>query len=158
VLFAATSLTWLDRLSDPYGWFHDIFKLVIHPIWGLGFFVIINQMVRSEQRRVKTRLGTPRLVAGFASVGMFSYSLYLTHELLITYTSEFVQERYGISTALVMSALIPLSVVLAWCYFHLVEKHFVNPPASSMARRNDASQSRTVSPRERLVTPAIEKH
>ena len=61
---------------------HDLGWLLMHPAWGFGFFVLINRALQTEQSWLIGRY-TPRLIAILASVGVFSYSLYLTHELVI---------------------------------------------------------------------------
>ena len=62
----------------------------MHPLWGFGFFMLVNRAVQAEQpgSSATTRAGvSARLfakgVAALAVVGVFSYSLYLTHELVI---------------------------------------------------------------------------
>ena len=66
---------------------HDVTWLLMHPIWGLGFFILINRAVQAE-RSWTARLPHPGVVAGraarilprmvaiVASIGVFSYSLY----------------------------------------------------------------------------------
>lgn len=63
----------------------------MHPAWGLGFFILVNRAVQAE-RRWLTALRRPRLVTAFASLGIFSYSLYLTHELVIMQSWYFTVE------------------------------------------------------------------
>ena len=70
---------------------HDAAWLLMHPVWGLGFFIVVNRFVHAEKSWLK-ELGKPRLVAAFAAIGVFSYSLYLTHELVIMQSWWFVIE------------------------------------------------------------------
>src|SRR3989442_11329370 len=80
---------------------HDIAWILMHPIWGVGFFILVNRAVEAERSwlvrlprpgviasRVKRIV--PRLVAVTASIGVFSYSLYLTHELVIMQSWRFL--------------------------------------------------------------------
>ena len=61
---------------------HDSIWLLMHPVWGLGFFILVNRAVQAERQWIVV-LRRPLLVTAFASLGVFSYSLYLTHELVI---------------------------------------------------------------------------
>jgi peptidoglycan/LPS O-acetylase OafA/YrhL len=84
---------------------------VTQPLFGLGFFIMVNYVVSLESK-IKNWYGT--IVRFFAWIGLFSYSLYLTHELLITYLK------------LDPFVLILLSVVFAWVYYLCFEKPFMN--------------------------------
>ena len=65
-----------DTLLHNSSWF------LIHPLWGLGFFIVVNRMVLAEQSWLR-QAKLPSLVSLFATLGIFSYSIYLTHELVI---------------------------------------------------------------------------
>src|SRR4030095_11842434 len=72
-------------------WIHNGAWLVLHPLWGFGFFALLNRAVAWEQSKSEaTRKVLPRLVAAAATLGVFSYSLYLTHELVIMQSWRFV--------------------------------------------------------------------
>ncbi len=58
---------------------HDLAWMLMHPAWGLGFFIVVNRAVRAEHSWL-SKLRRPRIVTAAATVGVFSYSLYLTHE------------------------------------------------------------------------------
>src|SRR5216683_3486764 len=69
---------------------HDLGWLLMHPLWGFGFFVVVNRAVGAEYtwlRQLREPGAVGKLfakgVTAAASVGVFSYSLYLTHELVI---------------------------------------------------------------------------
>jgi peptidoglycan/LPS O-acetylase OafA/YrhL len=102
---------------------------VIDPVLGLGFFVIMNRFVASEAAW-RLRGGAPKLVRRLAQVGIFSYSLYLTHEIIITYASVTVARWLGIAnTSLLDLALVPACLALAWVFFQLLERPFLHGPA-----------------------------
>src|SRR6185503_14110506 len=65
-----------DTWEKDFGWF------LIHPLWGLGFFILINRLVLAEQSWIR-RARVPSAVSIFATLGIFSYSLYLTHEVVV---------------------------------------------------------------------------
>ena len=87
---------------------HDLAWLLMHPLWGFGFFILVNRAVQAEQpgpanghsamqrSGLATRL-VPKLVAAMAFVGVFSYSLYLTHELVIMQSWWFVSPELAAS-------------------------------------------------------------
>jgi peptidoglycan/LPS O-acetylase OafA/YrhL len=102
---------------------HDIGWLLMHPAWGFGFFVLINRALQAEQSWVLGR-NTPRLVVILASIGVFSYSLYLTHELVIM-----VSWRFIVSTlAPILNSLLivtPATVAFAWLFYQICEKPYI---------------------------------
>lgn len=116
------------------GYTHDVMWLLMHPIWGLGFFVILNCAVRSEMSW-RERFRTPRLVALFAAIGVFSYSLYLAHQLVMmgVYKTYFVfipfyylhLPQKGVELLVVT----PLCVAGAWIFFRLFERPFLSRKA-----------------------------
>lgn len=97
------------------------------PLFGLSFFIIVNALTRPEL--------TGRVAGGWmrfwAKVGLFSYSLYLVHELVVANLLNVIMAHsahpelkaaYGL-------ALIPAAVALGWVYFLLVERRFIRPSA-----------------------------
>src|ERR1041385_8994615 len=66
-------------MLDDSTWIHDIGWLLMHPAWGVGFFVLVNYSVAAEQRWRRKSSRLPRLIPTLASLGLISYSLYLTH-------------------------------------------------------------------------------
>lgn len=134
VLASATSmilpLTQKDTLSHNAAW------LLMHPAWGLGFFILVNRAVQAEQAWLLAKAVKPRvvarlvirLVAAAAFVGVFSYSLYLTHELVIMQSWWFVREGLPpILNALLI--VIPATVAFAWLFFRLCEKPYMRKSA-----------------------------
>jgi peptidoglycan/LPS O-acetylase OafA/YrhL len=109
--------------------------LVLDPVLGIGFFVVLNGLVASEAAW-KLRGKAPRLVRRLARVGLFSYSLYLTHEMVVTYFSGAVAQWCGIakdSSSLLI--LTPLCLPLAWVFFQVFERPFINGPVRAPAAR-----------------------
>ena len=104
----------------------------MHPIWGLGFFIVINRAVQVERSWIQA-LRTPRLVAGLAAIGVFSYSLYLTHELVIMRSYAFVFKDWPpmLNALLIVT---PATVVFAWLFFLFCEKPYMQKkvPSSEM--------------------------
>lgn len=134
VLASATSTilpqTQKDTLPHVLAW------LLMHPLWGFGFFVVVNRAVQAEQgwankrseRNTAFRFSfarlVPKLVGAMAFVGIFSYSLYLTHELVIMVSWTFV----SLSLPPVLNTLlivIPATVGFAWLFSQFGEKPFM---------------------------------
>jgi len=118
---AATSLGLPLMQSDSL--LHDIGWLLMHPAWGFGFFVLINRALQTEQSWLLGQY-TPRLVAILASIGVFSYSLYLTHELVIMLSWRFI---LPFLTPILNSLLIvtPATVAFAWLFYQICEKPYI---------------------------------
>jgi peptidoglycan/LPS O-acetylase OafA/YrhL len=114
---------------------HNLAWLLMHPAWGLGFFILVNRVVQAEQLSFAS-LRKPGVMAGVvarlagglvaiaASIGVFSYSLYLTHELVIMQSWWFVSPRLSpILNALLI--VIPVTVVFASLFYGICEKPFI---------------------------------
>ena len=102
---------------------HDVSWFLIHPLWGLGFFIVINRIVIAEQSWVK-ELRLPSLISIFATIGMFSYSLYLTHELVImqSWRWSYYHQPQLFNVFLV---IVPATLIFAWVFFWFCERPFM---------------------------------
>jgi peptidoglycan/LPS O-acetylase OafA/YrhL len=78
-LLCAVALAQFLPMLDDKTWVHDIGWLLMHPAWGVGFFIFVNYAVAAEQRWRLKSSRAPRLIPTLASIGLISYSLYLTH-------------------------------------------------------------------------------
>jgi len=132
-LGCAMALAQFLPLVDHKGWIHDIGWIAMHPAWGVGFFILVNYAVAAEQRWRLRSSPVPRLIPALASVGLISYSLYLTHSFVIMHWYWFGFTRFHILTiaALIMT---PLSVVFAWLFFRVCERPFMTSTAARTAR------------------------
>jgi peptidoglycan/LPS O-acetylase OafA/YrhL len=138
VLASATSMILPVTQKDTLP--HDLAWLLMHPAWGVGFFIIVNRVVQAEQRWltiVKKPGGLSRalmrMVAATAFVGVFSYSLYLTHELVIMQSWWFVSTRLPpiLNTLLIV---VPATVAFAWVFYRFCEKPFMTKTAKKVER------------------------
>ena len=106
-----------DTLLHNASWF------VIHPIWGLGFFILVNRVVLAEQSWLR-KAKLPSLVSVFATLGIFSYSIYLTHELVIMQSWRWTNPNW-LQLANVFVVVIPATILFAWVFFWFCEKPFM---------------------------------
>jgi peptidoglycan/LPS O-acetylase OafA/YrhL len=106
---------------------HDFGWLVMHPLWGFGFFAVVNGMVSAEKSWL-AELRKPILVTALAAIGVFSYSLYLTHELVIMQSWWFASATLApiLNTLLI---IVPATVVFAWLFFWFCERPYMHKPA-----------------------------
>lgn len=136
------SLPFLSKDTLP----HDGLWMLLHPVWGFGFFVLVNRAVHAERDWLaKPRVlvqdqlsagGMPPVVRFAAFIGVFSYSLYLTHELVIMQSWRFVTSLPPILNTLLV--IIPATVLFAWIFFNWCEKPFMHkPPVSRPKERTD---------------------
>jgi peptidoglycan/LPS O-acetylase OafA/YrhL len=95
----------------------------MHPAWGFGFFVLINRALQAEHSWLIGRY-PPRLIAILASVGVFSYSLYLTHELVIMQSWRFSVRALSPMTNTLL-IVTPATVAFAWLFFQFCEKPYI---------------------------------
>ena len=107
-------------------WIHDIGWLLMNPAWGVGFFILVNYAVATEQQWRQKLVPVPRLIPALASIGLISYSLYLTHAFVLMHWYWFgFTELHILSISLTI--MTPLSVVFAWLFFRLFERPFMAP-------------------------------
>lgn len=126
---------------------HDLGWILMHPAWGFGFFVLLNRALQAEQSRPIVSY-TPRLIALLASVGVFSYSLYLTHELVIMQSWIFSVKALPpmVNTLLIIT---PATVAFAWLFFQFCEKPYM--------RKALKQGSTTQEPVNEIFAPTIEQ-
>jgi peptidoglycan/LPS O-acetylase OafA/YrhL len=115
---------------------HDFGWLLMHPIWGLGFFILVNRAVHAE-RSWLLALRRPLIVTALASIGVFSYSLYLTHVLVITQSWWFTIQRLPLmlNTLLIV---IPAAIAFAWLFFQFCEKPYMKKEAGGRPQESGA--------------------
>jgi len=98
---------------------------------AVSCFVLVNRWVRLEKLGRFEGWGSRWL----ARVGVISYSLYLTHVPVIT----LIEQIYGhyhvtaLTTGLRYLAYVPLCLGVAWGFFTLIEKRFLNARPSRVA-------------------------
>jgi peptidoglycan/LPS O-acetylase OafA/YrhL len=142
-LGCAMALAQLLPLVDQQTWIHDTGWLIMHPAWGVGFFILVNYAVAAEQRWRQKSLPVPRLIPALASVGLISYSLYLTHSFVLMHWYWFGFTRLHILTISLL-IMVPLSVAFAWVFFRVFERPFmtssaVRPPAKTSSASAEVS-------------------
>jgi len=102
---------------------HDACWFLIHPLWGIGFFIVVNRIVIAEQGWTR-QLRLPSLISMFATLGLFSYSMYLTHELTIMQSWRWSNSAY-LQVVNVFIAIVPATIFFAWVFFWFCEKPFM---------------------------------
>ena len=127
-LGCAMALAQLLPLVDQKGWIHDLGWLIMHPAWGVGFFVLVNYAVTAEQRWREKSSPVPPLIPALAAIGLMSYSLYLTHSLILMHWYWLGFTRLHILTISLL-IMTPLSVAFAWVFFRICERPFMTSSA-----------------------------
>lgn len=126
LLLAAATVSYLYMYVLEGGPLRHLLWFLTDVLWGLGFFVLVNKAVSVEGQ-------TGRSVAWLAGVGLFSYSLYLTHELITKYGWEFMLARFPAlnraPSMMLLGGLVALSLALAYIYFLFLERPFLSKRA-----------------------------
>jgi len=114
---------------------HNLSWFLIHPLWGLGFFILVNRAVLAEKSWIRT-LRLPTLVSIFASLGIFSYSIYLTHEMVIMQSWRFVDSTLPqmFQTLVVILA----TILFAWIFFWFCERPYIKTSRGKEAKEQKA--------------------
>jgi peptidoglycan/LPS O-acetylase OafA/YrhL len=121
---------------------HNTSWFLIHPLWGLGFFIVVNRMVLAEESWLR-RGKLPSMVSLFSMLGIFSYSIYLTHELVIMNSWRWTNPG-SLQLANVFVVVIPATIVFAWVFFWFCEKPFMArraAPAPTERSRTQITQN-----------------
>ena len=141
VLASATSAILPTTQKDTLA--HDVAWMLMHPAWGVGFFILVNRVVEAEQswlaklreRGLISRI-LVRLAAAAAFVGVFSYSLYLTHELVIMQSWWFVIAGFPpILNSLLI--VVPATVAFAWVFYRFCEKPYMRKAVRKLERAEE---------------------
>ena len=124
-LLASVGLTYLLPIVEAHNRvLHDFLWLFLHPLWGLGFFILLNRFVAAE-KVWRAALHTPAVIGYLAAIGVFSYSLYLTHELVVMEAFRFGFLGFSeLATAILITT--PLTIAFAWLFFRFAEKPYLN--------------------------------
>ncbi|MBL8148922.1 MAG: acyltransferase [Blastocatellia bacterium] len=136
-LAAAGSLTLL--LPKISGLWHDLGWLILDPLWGVGFFALINWLAFSEDGW-RRELKLPLLIKHLATVGIFSYSLYLTHQYLLlnAFLLKFIKLPSMLFSLFVIT---PLAVGFAWVFFRYCEKPFIKTTSKKEPNKKGSENS-----------------
>jgi len=125
-----------QHLGGAMGW--RLTWLIGSPLWGLGFFVLVNRLIRAEAGWRSVGL-TPRPVTIFAGLGLFSYSLYLTHNLVLKHFGPTILGRLGLADDLVgRLLLVGPALALAWAFFLACEQPFLERATRRTSRLDPA--------------------
>ena len=123
LIVAASAISSCLPSIDKDTFLHNAAWFSIHPFWGLGFFIVVNRMVLSEQSWLRQGK-LPSLVSLFSTLGIFSYSLYLTHELVIMQSWQWTIPGW-LQLANVFVFTVPATIIFAWAFFWFFEKPFM---------------------------------
>jgi peptidoglycan/LPS O-acetylase OafA/YrhL len=133
-LCVAGLTAWAQNYWLARGLLSDTVWLIGDVVWGVGFFILVNWAVAHEQGWVSARR-LPVVVGWLAGVGIFSYSLYLTHEIVEWRAWPVVADwlaRTGhlLPQLVVMAILTAASLAFARGFFELFERPFLRPRTS----------------------------
>jgi peptidoglycan/LPS O-acetylase OafA/YrhL len=105
-----------DTIWHNGSWF------LLHPLWGVGFLIIVNRAVISEHKWIRVAQ-LPILISLFATLGVFSYSIYLTHELTIMQSWRWTNSASSQFAKVLLT--IPATIFFAWIFFWFCERPFM---------------------------------
>ena len=128
IVVASALSTYLPYISKDTI-LHDFSWFLIHPLWGLGFFIVVNRTVLAEQSWLR-QTTLPSIVSVFSTLGVFSYSIYLTHELVIMQSWRWTNPSWWQLTN-VFLVVVPAVILFAWVFFWFCEKPFMVRRATS---------------------------
>jgi peptidoglycan/LPS O-acetylase OafA/YrhL len=137
---------------------HELAWMLMHPLWGFGFFVLVNRVVSAEYAWIgqlrepgAIRWAFAKGVTAAATVGVFSYSLYLTHELVIMQSWSFTIKELPLMVN-ALAIVVPATIAFAWLFFRFCEKPYMRKVASKKER---TEAPRVLDYREEEPTPVF---
>lgn len=151
LLLAMGLATWLPHVNH-LAWIHDAGWLLMHPAWGVGFFIMVNGAVRAERRRRERSVRASHLLVALAGLGLISYSLYLTHLFVLMQWYWFGFTKLHIP-AISVAIMTPLSLLFAWLFFRLFERPFMSASVGMGTQPRHSSVAQTP-PSEPVSDPA----
>jgi peptidoglycan/LPS O-acetylase OafA/YrhL len=130
LLSIASLMVWAQNYWLGPGLLNDLIWFGAEPVWGAGFFVLVNCLVAREQRG-ELMLRWPAVVRWFAGVGLFSYSLYLTHEIVEWHAwplaaGLLVNAGIRLPHIVVAAVLLAACLAFAFAFFQLFERPFLS--------------------------------
>ena len=134
-LSAAGLVAWAQNYWLSAGLVSNLLWLTSDLVWGLGFFLIVNWAVGREMTWAASDRA-PRGVAALAAVGLFSYSLYLTHEIVEwriwpRIAAELAATGHLLPQVVVMALMVAASLAFARVFFACFERPFLTRRPSS---------------------------
>ena len=150
LIVGASALSYyLPQIPKELIW-HDIGWFVMHPLWGIGFFIVVNRSVLAEDAWTR-KLRLPSLISVFTTLGVFSYSIYLTHELTIMESWRWTNPgAWQIQNVFLI--VLPATILFAWIFFWFCERPFMRKKDKSSETR-DHGRIQTQLP---LLEPSME--
>ncbi|HEY8226656.1 MAG TPA: acyltransferase [Pyrinomonadaceae bacterium] len=111
---------------------HNVSWFLIHPMWGVGFLIVVNRAVIAEKSWIRN-MKLPSLVTLFGTLGVFSYSIYLTHELVIMQSWQFIKPWLPL-LANTFVVVIPATILFAWVFFWFCEKPYMRKASGGLKK------------------------
>lgn len=129
IMGLASLLVWAQNYWLGPGLLNDVIWLTADVVWGASFFVLVNWAVTRERETAGRAL--PRGVLWLAGAGLFSYSLYLTHEIVEwrlwpPVAESMVAAGYALPHIVVASGLLAVCLLFGWVFFLFFEKPFLS--------------------------------
>ncbi len=140
---SAAGMAYMQENIRTTWYVHDGVWLLTHPLWAVGLFILVNRVVAAELSGRLWR-NVPQLWRWGSTIGLFSYSLYLTHELVMLEIWRFTGR--GIPGFIVaIFIMTPLSVACAYLFFWFCERPFL-PPSARVAAASPTLNAQTGEP------------
>ncbi|MGI8801402.1 MAG: acyltransferase family protein [Solirubrobacteraceae bacterium] len=106
------------------GHYYRVSDVLLDPLVGLGYFVLLQAVV-SREREITSHRAARVVFGGLAAVGIFSYSLYLMHPILLTAGDRLATDaRLPAVVATVTSWMFVL--LGAWVFHRVIERPFIS--------------------------------
>jgi len=137
LIVSASAMAFFGPYIPKDTFWHNSSWFLLHPLWGIGFFIVLNRAVLAEDGWVR-ELRLPPIISVFATLGVFSYSIYLTHELTIMQSWRWVNPAAW-QMQNVFLITIPATIVFAWMFFWFCERPFMKRKSAEAQKNTEDS-------------------
>ena len=147
----AAGISQVMPIVNKDGLIHPLCWLMLHPAWGVGFFIIVNRAFEAE-KKWRAAVSTPRIVELLAGLAAFSYSLYLTHNLVIMESWRFrLPNLPTVVNALFI--VTPATVAFAWIFYQFCERPFMSQSSATKISNREPQLTKPVAERPEPQQP-----
>jgi peptidoglycan/LPS O-acetylase OafA/YrhL len=153
IIVVSSAVAYYSPMIPKEMFWHKFSWLLLHPLWGVGFFIVVNRVVLAEDSWVREKR-LPWLISIFATLGVFSYSIYLTHELTIMQSWRWTTPG-SLQIQNVFLLVLPATIFFAWVYFWFCERPFISRRTmSALETKNEVPRSEV----SQVWNPTAEPH
>jgi peptidoglycan/LPS O-acetylase OafA/YrhL len=124
LLTAGLAFRYPQGVEHLNGHFFRISDVLLDPLVGVSYFVLLLAVVRYNEALTNGRRSVQRIAGALAAVGIFSYSMYLLHDVMLG-TGARVASDVGVSGTIETLCMWLFVLAGSWLFHLAVERPFI---------------------------------